>query len=437
MFEKLKKYILFFLSDLKSLFFEMLPHGKVEKTVVAVSLFVYLPLAFCLGINTSFIYNTNILSDIYFNFDTSSYVKGLIESWHPIIGDPRHPFLTFITWPFSLFGKLLSLFFGIRAGFYVFLSLAGLMVACSNMYVYRYLSDIVRIGIKRSLLLTVFFCFFATNLTLSFTPESYPFSLFFLTFMMMTFSGNIRENKKISFFRIFVLGNVIAGITVTNIVKCFIPDLFSGLKITRVLKRSFAVGIFFLVVYFGLFKVVNVDVIGALSGYSNKFISADTYNEAFHTSKGNALFSYFFNAPVYWGTFTNIPMGKSDYPQLNIAYCSHFSDYILGGILLSLCACSVIMNRKNRLIFILLLSLFVDFFLTFIMNFGLFESFIYGGHWVFIIPMLLGWMYHGLKTGRQRVVFDVVMTVMFVALLINNACRMSQIFDFALKYYPV
>ncbi len=420
----------------KELFLLMLPHGKVEKMVLLFSLFAYLPLALYLGINTSFIRNSNILTDIYFNFDASIYVRGLIRSWHPIIVDPRHPFLSFLTWPVSLLGNFLSQLSGTSADFYIFLVLTSLMVACANMYVYRYLNDVVNIGIKRSLLLTTFFLFFATNITLSFTPESYPFSLLFLTFMMMNFSGNIRANKEIPFFRLFVLGNILGGITITNIVKCFIPDLFSGMKITRIFKRALIVGGFFLVVYFGLYKLVHVNAIMALTGYSETFTSKNPYNEAFHTSKGNALFSYFFNAPIYWGNFTNIPMGESDYPQLNIAYCSHFSDYIFGGILLLLCVFSIIINRKNKLIFILLLSLFVDFFLTFIMNFGLLESFIYGGHWVFIIPMLLGWGYDQLKKKTSKRIFDVIMLLMLVVLIVHNVYKTYQIVDFALKYYP-
>ena len=85
----------------------------------------------------------------------------------------------------------------------------------------------------------------------------------------------------------------------------------------------------------------------------------------------------------------------------------------------------------------LILCFAVDLFITGVLKYGISEGFIFGGHWVFIIPMLLGWMYQGLKNNRQKTIFDVVMIGMFVSLLIINAYRLSQIFDFALKYYPV
>ncbi len=422
-----------FCRNVKELFLLMLPHGRMEKTVLFFSLLVYLPLAFYLGINTSFILNPEIYVDIYFSFDVTAYIKNFMPIV-PTLADPRHPFLMLVNWPIALLGRL-SLFSGVDVRFYILLTAMSVMVACANVYVYRYLHDVVRIGIKRSLLLTTFFLFFATNITLSFTPESFSFSLFFLTFMMMNFSLNIRNGKNISFFQLFVLGNIIGGITITNIVKCFIPDLFSGMKITRILKRALIVSLFFLSAYIGTLLIGSSNIKESVTSYRD-FVASDSNKEAYQTSKGNALFSYFLNAPVYWGNFTNAPIGKYNNPQLNITYCSHFPDYILGGTLLLLCLFSAITNRKNKLVFILLLSFFVDFFITFVMNFGLFESFLYGGHWVFVIPMLLGWGYDQLKMKTGKRVFDVIMVLMLVTLVIHNAYKTYQIVDFALKYYP-
>lgn len=419
----------------KELLLLMIPHGKVERMVLFLSLLIYFPFALYLGMNTTFIWNPVIYVDIYFSFDVTAYIEKFIPL-NPVFGDARHPFLTLINLPISFLAKFLSLLFGPNVRFYTLLAAMSTMVAFANTYVYRYLHDMVRIGVKRSLLLTVFFLFFATNITLSFTPESFTFSLFFLTFMMVNFSGDILNNRKIPFFRLFVLSNIIGGITITNIVKCFIPDLFSKMSPVQFLKRGLIVGVFFLSAYFGIVAAGSGSITNSVTSYRT-FVASSSERDAFQTSKENALFSYFFNAPICWGNFTNASLNDYDYPQLNITYCSRFSDYILGSVILILCMISVILNKRNKLIYILLLSFFVDFFITFVMNFGLFESFIYGGHWVFVIPMILGWMYDKLNSKTGKKIFDVIMILTVIALIINNVYKSAQIMDFALKYYSV
>jgi len=258
--------------------------------------------------------------------------------------------------------------------------------------------------------------------------------------MIMLFSGLILTKKKIPFFQLFILSFLTGGVTSTNFVKCFIPGLFSKLGFLNLMKRFFIILVIFISIY-GLLAIKSNKIEPSVLWYQ-KFTTTDYYGNEYKTSTSNALFSYFWSAPFIWGDFSYIPLWeksqKNDAPfKLNILPCSGFADYIFGSVILVLCIISVYVNRKNKLIYILLLSFAVDLFISGGLKYGLYNSFIFGGHWVFIIPMLLAWMYPGLKNKRQRTIFDIVMVGMFAALLINNTYRMSQIFDFASKYYPI
>jgi hypothetical protein len=53
-------------------------------------------------------------------------------------------------------------------------------VSLSLIQVYKYLKNIIRLPKNISLLILSFFAFFTTNILLSFTPETYTYTLFFL-----------------------------------------------------------------------------------------------------------------------------------------------------------------------------------------------------------------------------------------------------------------
>ena len=433
MIKKLKEYIRLFRKDFKFLFLEMLPKNKVEKSILIASLCLYLPIALFLNIKTDLIWKLD-----YFDFDNPGYINILTSFKGWMVGF-RHPFVGFILIPFKIIGYVFFLLTGAKDHFYFVSLIFPVFVSFTNIFVFRYLKDITKISTKRALLLISFFAFFATNLTLSFTPESFPFSLFFLSFMIMFFSGLILTKKKIPFSQLFILSFLTGGITSTNIVKCFILDFFSNTKFKRWIKRSFLITLIFVTLCTCLLMM------GGKVSKSITFIEYYTTTEAAYYPEyvipvGNALFSYFWNAPITWGDFAESSLLKVERHvmtgKLNIAPYSHPFHSVFGGVLLLLCVISGCLNRKNKLVCILILCFAVDLFITGVLKYGLCNSFVFGGHWVFIIPMLFGWMYPGLKNKRQRTIFDIVMIGMFAALLINNAYRMSQIFDFALKYYP-
>jgi len=428
-----RKYLNSFLQGIKAIFCAMQPKGRAEWIVLALSFCLYFPLALFLQINTTLIVNPTLSSDIYFDFDSGTYM-GHVVNFLPILGGIRHPLGTVVAFPITIICQIGQFLFGGESMYFIALFFACCMISFANIYVYRYLKEIVSISQRRTILLTIFFAFCATNIVLSFTSESFLFSYFFLSFMILYFSFFVKKEENIPFAQVFLLSGIIGGITITNIIKCFIPEFFSNQTIRNIIKRAFIV-LCFLFITILIIVLIRPEFIRKFF-YFIQYTKAETYNFEYQTSIINALFSYFWSSPMVFGDFLNTPLhADADWIQLNIAPYNRISQYIFGLVILLLCVYSAYINRKNKLVYILLLSFLVDFLIVVIVKYGLYNSFIFGGHWVFIIPMLLAWIYN-VKNETLKKGFDIILTCMLLFLIINNTLKVSEIINFALTYYP-
>jgi hypothetical protein len=113
----------------------------------------------------------------------------------------------------SVFRLVLSLF-------------STVVISLANVQIFKYLSNIIRLPLKITLLIIAFYGLFVTNILLSFTPETYTYTLLFLSIFNYYSAKKINEEKPMSF-GATIFGSVfIGGLTITNIVKVYIPFLF-------------------------------------------------------------------------------------------------------------------------------------------------------------------------------------------------------------------
>jgi hypothetical protein len=110
--------------------------------------------------------------------------------------------------------------------------------------------------------------------------------------------------------------------------------------------------------------------------------------------------------------------------------------YIFVGAVLILVFWSYFKNFKNKFVQILMLSFFVDIIIHCVLKFGLHTSYIYGGHFIFVVPMMLGWLFFGYKNSPKMLSFlTVFVGILFVFLVANNIYRMEEFFWFLDKNY--
>ena len=110
--------------------------------------------------------------------------------------------------------------------------------------------------------------------------------------------------------------------------------------------------------------------------------------------------------------------------------------YIFVAAVLILVFWSYFKNFKNKFVQILMLSFFVDILIHCVLKFGLHTSYIYGGHFIFVVPMMLGWLFFGYKNSPKMLSFlTVFVGILFVFLVANNVYRMEEFFWFLEQNY--
>ena len=203
------------LSFLKSVF----PSTKTELLFFLFFVIVYGANAWFIAENFRIIYDDRIPWDGYFSFDNRAIIQtgGGFER-HPLSNYFFDQIRNFALWISgnrydSVFRLVLALF-------------STVVISLANVQIFKYLNNIIKLPLKISLLILAFYGLFVTNILLSFTPETYTYTLLFLSIFNYYSAKKIKEEKSVSF-AATIFGSVfIGGLTITNIVKVYIPFLF-------------------------------------------------------------------------------------------------------------------------------------------------------------------------------------------------------------------
>ena len=419
-------------SKLKDFYALTFPKGKVEWMVFGTVLFLFSLLSYFLAMNYRIIFDNRIPWDAYFSFDNRAIVMtgGGFER-HPLANYFFDAIRAVALW-FSD-GKMNATFRWVLAWG------STLATSFSVLYVFKYLKNILSLSNAVSVALSFFFCAFSTNILLSFTPETYPYSQSAILLFFLYASQQIQRRKKLSVAALSLGTVCIGGLTITNAVKVYIPLLFEQ-KIWKNVQ-ALGHGVWKIVVSTGIFILLVLNRLDFDLG--KLFSKATAQYEKFSQPKvtplwdmilswfvgGNMLFPNFITRDYYNGK-TGFP-----YKALFMDVYSSFFNYLWVGIILVLVIWAVIRNRKHALIWILVLSLLVDVIIHGVMKFGLHTAYIYGGHFIFIIPMLIGWLLFSYRSNAfWRNIILSCLGVLTAYLVMNNLYRMQE-FLFFLELY--
>lgn len=378
------------------------------------------------------IFDSRIPWDAYFSFDNKAIVMtgGSFE---------RHPLAYyFFNWvrEFSLFvsgGKM-------NATFRLTLAwLSNIAISLCIVQIFKYLNNIIRLPLKITLLLVLFFGFFSTSIILSFTPENFTYTLLLLCIYNYYAPVKLRKEEKISGSALTLAGITIGGITITNLAKVFIPVLFEK-DVFRSWKK-FGNAVFrvaLATVCFAFLYLLRIDF-----KYENIFSKTNQQYEKFSNVESipdwDMMLSYFFGGSILFPSFMTTDkhnMKGFNFKGLLMEPYSSFFCYAFIIILLALILWSYFKNFKNKLVQIIAISFMFDILIHCIMRFGLHTSYIYAGHFIFVYPLLLGWLFYAYRTKPKILSFLVLtLVILFAFLLTNNLFRMSDFFQFLDTYY--
>ncbi len=407
------------------------PAGKQQWILFFVAFACYGAFGVYLAQNFRIIYDDRIPWDVYFSFDNRSIVM-TGGGWE------RHPLANYF---FDAVRNFAELFSGgeRNATFRIVLALlSAATVSLSLVQIFKYLRNIVGLPSTLNLLLVVFFGFFTTPVLLSFTPETYTYSMLFLIFYNHYAALKLKKNQSIGPVALTVAGIGIGGLTVTNIVKIYIPLLFEkGLFTGKKWLRSLAYSAISVVVFALLYlSRVNFDISKVVKQTSSQY-------ERFSQPKGTPLWdmaaSWFFGGNMLFSRFFTrdytSPTGFK-YKALFMDVYSATANYLFVGIVLALLLWSLIKNYRNRFFLILLISFLADVVIHTVLKFGLHTAYIYGGHFAFTVPMMLGWLLHAYRKNRPVLTgVTALLVLMTVYTVANNLYRLGDFLHFAGQYY--
>ena len=417
-----------FTNFLKTVF----PETKFELFLFLVFLTAYGSLGTAIALNYRIIFDNRIPWDAYFSFDNRAIVMtgGGFE---------RHPLANYF---FNWIREFAYLFSNGKKDETFRLVLAwcsNLAVSLSLVQIYKYLKNIITLPKKISFLILFFFSFFSTPILLSFTPETYTYTLFFLVLFNYYAALKLRKDEKIPATALALAAVSIGGLTVTNAVKVYIPLLFeknvfrNWRKFGNLVFRGLvSVAVFVLLFMYRLdFKFLN---------FLNK--SGEQY-EKFSNPKVTPIWdmiaSWFFGGNMLFSGFVIKDYHNKkgfEYKALFMDVYTSWIPYVFVAAVLLLVLWSYAKNFKNKFVQILMISLLVDIVIHCILKFGLHTSYIYGGHFIFVAPLLIGWLFYGYKDSPKTTSFLYVMiSVLFLYLIINNIFRMKEFFNFLEMYY--
>ena len=420
------------MKKIRSFFSYIFPCYGVELIVFMLGLIGYGVLATIIAWDYRIVYDDRIPWDAYFSFDNRAIVTtgGGFE---------RHPLANYF---FDQIREL-ALFFsqGKRDGvFRLVLSwLSVVAISLSCVQVFKYLKKIIELPTYLALLLVLFFGFFSTNILLSFTPETYTYTLLFLLIFNYYAARRLQENKGISIMALTLGGVAIGGLTITNIVKVYIPLLFEknvfrkGKALGSVLLKGFVSVAVFVLLYLNR---VNFDVYRIFAKTGEQY---EKFSKPKITPIWDMIVSWFFGGNVL---FSNLVV-RDYHNKKGFEYKALFMDtystglpYVFVGLLLGLVLWSYIKNFRNTFVQILMISFLVDITIHCVLKFGLHTSYIYGGHFVFIYPLMIGWLFFAYRKSPKMLSFLAsVLGVMTFYLIINNIYRMEEFFIFLNTFY--
>lgn len=411
--------------QLRDILLALLPESKKEIWILLISIVFYTSYSLILAVNTSVIDYKDLLYDVYFSFDNPIiYRQGYVYL-------EGHPLMMFMTMPFIALGNILAGMLGYKAKTVFLAFICTVLISFSIVYVYRYLVKIIELKGYITYLLTAFYAFTSTCLILAFTPESFTITAFFLTFTLYFYSYYIKNKQRIHLAANTLFPVILGGITITNFAKGIIPMLFTDEKWkTKIRKIAIVSVVFLLIIVWIQIQYDFISLIKMRLDGNIRMPARGTYPER--------VFDWLFAAPILFPELMmfDIKVDGQPFGAISLDFYHHWWQYAFSVTLLGGLAYSVFKNYKNVLVQIIILLLLEDIVIHAVIMYGLRDGFIYGGHWVFLVPILIGWLYKSFKEQRHRTILTYISAVFVVFLITNNLIRLYDFIQLSLNNFP-
>ncbi|MDR2928342.1 MAG: DUF6080 domain-containing protein [Cytophagaceae bacterium] len=411
------KALLWIKKELQHILKSILPLDKIEWILFIFFFGIYAVCGLTLVFGSDMLYNTSIRSGSYLGYDNIFHYKTAGGAL-----DVSHPFINLFHFAKFVIGKCLSFIFGARGAIVFCVLLMNFLVTSTLTVLYKYLKNIAKLPVYRSLLLTVFCASFFTVIILSFTVETYPFAFLFLMLSLYILSKKYVAEKKFGFSTVLIFEFLCGGITITNAIKPLLAFLLNKESIKTVFRNQLKATIPFVVAVTIVFIFYSLKSVMIDNNHRSMIEIINSILSYLHFDKEwlKQIFMDYWSSSILVAPLTAQTVGAET--VLRPSVYLHLWQYLFSGSILLIFIASLVLNRKNTLVKLLFFYILIDIIIHFVFRYGLNEAIIFGGHWLFLVPMLTGWLYSFFKTWKGvTIAMDVYITVCILVLLYNNA----------------
>ena len=362
------------------------------------------------------------MGDLYFSFDNNTIYKYGYQSIVP------HPLMRYLTSPIIFFGDLLVALTGnFKAKTFLWVLFCNYMIASSVLFIFKYLNKVISLDNKTSILIAILYAITPINLMLCFTPESFTISVYIITFVLYYTAYHIKSGTDIPIIEKAILSTTAAGITITNFVICTVPYLFFSKPIKSKIKDLAILG--------GIIGIILIWIT------ATQHLIADTKTrmEWFTHTSGEFykhVIDLFWGSPIFSPELWIHKLRSDETDVISMDYYNYWWQYLMIFTITGLIIFSFIKNYKNKYVQILFLILIYNIFIHVIIKYGLDEPFMFGAHWVYIVPLLLGWLYKSFPKQKQAAVY-LLYIVVFIVMLVNNIYHLYDFIETFIRLFPI
>lgn len=369
-------------------------------------------------------------------FDPILYL--VMSVWKVLFSGFRHPLLFWMLYPAAQLNDWLMHLTGINCS--LIITAVSLTVAdfLSFILFRRILRDVAGVGRGDSNVLCALFFGFAYVMVPLVVPDHYAFSMCILLLTLYVAGLRIRGNRPLNGWLVAVLFLITAGITISNGVKTFLAQwVTNGRKFFAWRNLLFVVAIPSALVLWAGLSVGSVpkhrteaDVENENKMLREKGMPTHTFNEGRPISDVGFLNWTDVTTPRLDATVENL-FGES--LQLHsdhllgdiylgrpvIVRYDWIVNYVVEALLVLMFAAGVWLGRRDRFVWLFMSWFAFDVFLSMVLGFGITEVYIFGPHWLFVMPLAMAGLFCAWR-GRRLAVLRVVAVLLALWLWAYN-----------------
>ncbi len=410
-------------------------------------------------------------------FDPITY--SVVTYWEPNYNVYRHPLLSFMVWPLSQLDAWLTELTGVNLVQFIVAVPLLLCAFYTFVFMLRIFRDIIRLGRYDSALLSTMLFSFAYVMVSAVVPDHFCVSMFLLVSTVYLAGMKMQAGGTFKIWQTVVLFFATAGVTLSNGIKTYLYSLFTnGRKFFRLKYFLFAVLLPSALIWgfarweYRTFVLPKEKADKAAIAKKNAERRERMFNTFSDTTqlKDSAEIRAAFNAEMKrrarakylsdhqkpWNKHTGKPMAEGGFmkwtdattPRTATAVENLFGesvqlhqDYLLQdtlrsrpvivryrwavnyaaeALLVLLFMAGIWCGRRSRFLWMALSGFAFDLAIHLGLGFGINEVYIMGAHWLFVMPIAIGFLVKAAEKGRAAAWLRAALTVLTAWLLAYN-----------------